>query len=187
MKTQRLVTFGVMGVTALFAAAMLMILFFEDEPRVVEPSIADAPTADTLQPGGVEEGGVATRSAADAGLSAVLPVPSDAGISESPAEISNIDGEDTLSDSQVAPSVAEVRRIVAQCSADFAGRYKQPLQISLSFELRADGEQAVLSRSVVEKSSVQDPHFEACVQDAPLDVRLELRAVGGAKVRVRYP
>lgn len=187
MKTQRPVTFGVLGVTVPIAAALLLMLLLEDEPRIVKPPLDDAPTEDTPQPGVVEGGGVAAPSAADSGPTAVLPAVPDASAPKSPAEISNIDGEDTLSDSQIAPSVAEVRRIVAQCSADFAGRYKQPLHVTLSFELRADGEQAVLSRSVVEKSSVQDPHFEACVQDAPLDVRVELRAVGGAKVRVRYP
>lgn len=185
MTNRQLVAVGVVGVGLFVALAYAALGLDADEPAHESNVAAEVPRTGAPVPPVV--------TAHDAGLPArsqKLQLSADAGapIVPSPPEISNVDGEDTLTDSQVAPAVAQVRRMVAQCSADVATRYRAAHEVTVSFILRADGERAgVDGRPIVEKSSLQDPYFQACVEDAPLDVGYALRAVGAAKVRLRYP
>lgn len=181
MTNRQLIALGVIGVGLFVALAYAALALDTGGPAV----IAEAPPSDKPVP--------VVTAPHDAGVLTRTPEPqhiADAGapIAPSTQEISNIDGAGTLTDSQVAPAVAQVRRMVAQCAADVTARYKTAHQVTVSFILRADGARAgVDGRPVVEKSSLQDPYFQACVEDAPLDVGYELHAVGAAKVRLRYP
>lgn len=180
MNNRHLIAAGLAGVAAfLFGAYAVMSQLSDPAPST--PDTVEVPAAPTLFDAG---------SAAPARI-VVSPAYNDAGTKaadvESPPEVIAVAGEGVLTEAQLRPFVAKVRSIVARCSSDLASRHKPPHVVSLSFEVRADGENGHAVEPVLEKTSIQDPYFEACVTDAPLDVQVELRAVGAAKVRVRYP
>lgn len=179
MNDRKLIAVGVLGVVLFVALALFVLLLTEDNEGAKVTPPPEPPHE---------------QVASDSGTSVdVAPKPSvalvlDAGVREErPPEIIAVDGEGQLTEAQLRPFVAQVRRIIDQCSKDLAQRHKPPHEVTLSFEVRADGENGHAVEPVLEKRSVQDPYFEACVTDAPLDVQLPLPAAGAAKVRVRYP
>ena len=67
-------------------------------------------------------------------------------------------------------SLTRVEPLVHQCFQDVAGRVREPIEVTVSFDTTAEGG---FERVVIDKTSWQDPHLMACIldsfEDAPID------------------
>ena len=182
MNNRQLLYLGA-GFVLLFAAVCVMLLQRELEPALSTDSPFDAGRlATTLDAGSLAVSAPPAPAAFDSGRTELMPDPPQ-------LEILALEGEGPLSAEQLQPAIAAVGRIVDQCFADITRRYPGQQSVTLSFEVRADGERAQLLAPELVATSLQDPFFNACVTDAPLDVTVELPAIGASRVRVpyRYP
>lgn len=97
------------------------------------------------------------------------------------------DGGVKLSDGEVTRVIAAVTPLVQQCFDDLQGRYHEPFDAELAFSVdEAGSEDARIGRAEVSRLTVEDPFLRACLEDAPLDVKLGGREYGSVWVSVPF-